>query len=121
MSEEINSSEGSRAERQRYPRLNTSVQLELIVEDTNAPIRTKTDEIAVRGCYLETMFTLPIGTDLTIILWLDDEKLFTKGRVVTRFPQVGNGIKFADRRAEDTARLTRFLAARQAQKQSSAE
>ena len=120
MSEEINPGDGARTERRRYPRLNTSVQLELIVEGATAPIRTKTDEIALGGCYIETMFTLPVGTSLTIILWLDGEKLFTNGRVVTRFPQVGNGIEFADMRAEDEARLTRFLAERLAQQQSSA-
>jgi c-di-GMP-binding flagellar brake protein YcgR len=89
--EEITPGEEGRRERRRYPRLNTSVQLELLAEGA-APIRTKTNEISLGGCYVETMFTLPIGTNLTILLWLDDKKVSTSGRVVSRFPQVGNGV-----------------------------
>jgi hypothetical protein len=119
MSEEINPGDGGRTERRRYPRLNTSVQLKL-VEGAAAPIYTKTDEIALGGCYIETMFTLPIGINLTIILWLDDTKLSTSGRVVTRFPQVGNGIEFADMSAEDKVQLSRFIAEHLPRQQASA-
>ena len=119
MSKEIEAGEGGRTERRRYPRLNTSVQLEVIVEGVAAPIRTKTDEIALGGCYIETMFTLPIGTNLTMTLWLDDEKLSTSGRVVTRFPQVGNGIEFVDMRMEDQAQLSRFIVERLVHQQGS--
>ena len=120
MSEEINPRDRGRTERRQYPRLHTSVQLQVHVEGVAAPIWTKTDEIALGGCYIETMFTLPIGTNLTIILWLDDEKLSTSGRVVTRFPQVGNGIEFADMRSEDKARLSHLLGERQERQQAAA-
>jgi hypothetical protein len=63
------------------------------------------------------VFTLPIGTNLTISLWLGNTKLCTRGRVVTRFPQVGNGIEFADMRFEDQSQLKRFLAERLAEQQ----
>lgn len=121
MSEEITPGEGARRERRRYPRLHTSVQLELIAEGAAAPIRTKTDEISLRGCYIETMFTLPIGTNLTILLWLDDKKMSTGGRVVSRFPQVGNGIEFADMSTEDQVQLSRFIVDRLVQPQPSAQ
>jgi hypothetical protein len=48
----------------------------------------------VGGCYVETAFTLDIGTKLDMVSWLGEPKIVATGVVVTRHSQVGNGIKF---------------------------
>jgi PilZ domain len=75
-----------------------------------APFRTSASDISPGGCYVETMFTLEIGTTLTMKLWLDKVRLSTTGIVTTCHPQVGNGIQFTNIDDEDVRRLEQFLA-----------
>ena len=60
---------------------------------------------------LEMMFTLEVGTKLQIVLWINDVKVSTRGVVVTRDLQVGNGIEFIDITTEDRLSLKQFLTA----------
>jgi hypothetical protein len=56
------------------------------------------------------MFTLEIGTTLTMKLWLDNVMLSTTAIVTTCHPQVGNGIQFTRIDDEGVRELERFLA-----------
>jgi hypothetical protein len=94
-----NSSEPHREERRRHPRKTIAVDVEIQLEGIAAPIRT--------------MFTLDMGTELKITLWINDVKVSTGGRVVTRFRNLGNGIEFTEMSLEDRSRLEQFLATAQ--------
>ena len=96
-------------ERRRFPRVRSALALELRYAGGTAPVRATTSEISLSGCYIETMFTLEVGTHLDIVLWLDGQKLAAKGVVATRYPQVGNGIDLSDMKPEDRAKLEAFL------------
>jgi hypothetical protein len=73
-------------------------------------MRTSIDAISLCGCYIETMFTMEIGTKLDLVLWLNDEKITAKSVVVTKYPQLGNGIDFVEMRPEDRLKLNRYIA-----------
>ena len=96
-------------ERRRYPRVKSAVALELRYAGCTAPVRATTSEISLGGCYIETMFTLDVGTKLDMVIWLDGQKLTAKGVIATRYPQVGNGIDITDIKPEDRAKLDAFL------------
>jgi c-di-GMP-binding flagellar brake protein YcgR len=96
------------AERRRYPRIKAKVPLELKCAGM-APLRTETDEISLSGCYIETMFTLDVGLKLEIVLSLEGERIGARAVIVTKYPQVGNGIDFVDMSAEDRRRLSDFI------------
>jgi c-di-GMP-binding flagellar brake protein YcgR len=96
-------------ERRRYPRIRAKVPIELICSGA-APMRTSTDEISVCGCYVETMFTMDVGTKLTIKLSISGETLNLSGAVVTKYPQVGNGIDFTQMHPDDSRKLGEFIA-----------
>jgi len=98
------------AERRRHTRCKVTVQLELQPHGMAAPFRTSASDISPGGCYIETMFTLEIGTTLTMKLWLDNVMLSTTGIVTTCHPQVGNGIQFTNIDDEDVRKLEQFLA-----------
>ena len=100
----------SRPQRRRYERTKTAVEVELYSDQHTTPPRSKTADLSLGGCYLEMMFTLPVGTKLKLALWLDDVKLNVDGVIVTRDVQVGNGIQFTSMSAEDSARLQQYLA-----------
>ena len=98
------------AEKRRHPRRKVPIQIELHLEGGAAPLRTATSETSLGGCYVETMFTLAVGTLLTMTLWLGDDKVITECRVATCFPQVGNGIEFTGMSDDAQGKLERFLA-----------
>lgn len=97
-------------ERRRYPRVKVKVPVELHLSPDVPAQRTAIEEISLCGCYIETMFTLEVGTRLDLVFWLNQEKITGKGLVVSRYPQVGNGIDFLEMAPEERTRLADFLA-----------
>jgi hypothetical protein len=85
------------------------VLAELTVKGSDVPIRVKTSDLSVGGCYVEMMFTLEVGKEVNVTLWLGDYKLSTTGHVATRHVQFGNGIQFSSLKAVDRMRLEEFL------------
>jgi hypothetical protein len=96
--------------RRGHPRLKTSVPLELYVEGSGSPHRGATADLSLTGCYIETIFPWPIGTNLELKLQLDGT-LLVLATVVTCDPQVGNGIQFTKMLPEDINELRSFLEA----------
>lgn len=78
-------------------------------------IRGDTADLSLSGCYIETIFPLPIGTNLDLQLSIETTVLISAA-VATCDPQVGNGIRFIRMLPEDREALKAFLeAAQQAQ------
>ena len=96
-------------ERRQWPRIKVPVQAELHLSGKSFPIRVKTTDLSMGGCYVEMMFTLEIGTPLYIMLWIGEFRLRTQGKVVTRHPQFGNGIQFESMSPADEVRLQEYL------------
>ena len=67
-------------------------------------MRTTTDEISLYGCYIETMFTIDVGTKLTVALLINGEAIHAAG-VGYQVPRVGNGIDFTQIHPNDTRKL----------------
>ena len=96
-------------ERRRHPRTKIHVSVEIHTGDETAPLRLSTDDISLCGCYVETMFTLEIGTKVQMTLWLNDEAILTKAEVATKYPQLGNGFNFLDMSVGDIRKLESFI------------
>jgi c-di-GMP-binding flagellar brake protein YcgR len=99
-----------RRERRRHLRVKVAAEIRLELQKQATPLRAKTSDISLGGCYVEMMFTLEVGTKVKLTLLVDNGKVNVDGIVVSRDLQVGNGIQFTDMAAEDNARLRRFLA-----------
>jgi hypothetical protein len=85
-----------------------AIPVELKAHSASYPLRVTTTELSLCGFYIETMFTLPIGTELSVLLWVDNQKLTAKGIVATDYPQVGNGVDILEMSSVDRAILDRF-------------
>lgn len=96
-------------ERRRYPRVKAKVPVELRCAG-KAPMRTATDEISLSGCYIETMFTMEVGTRVSLALSIKDAVIRCMGVVATKYPQVGNGIDFIDMAPDDRLKLSTHIA-----------
>ena len=95
-------------ERRKHPRFTVRVPVEVHAEGSEAPIRCATSDLSLGGCYIESMYPLPVGTSVELKLQLEGTLLIF-GKVVTSYPQVGNGIQFIKILPEDRAELTAFL------------
>jgi c-di-GMP-binding flagellar brake protein YcgR len=95
-------------ERRRYPRIKTKLPVELRCSD-KSHMRTTTDEVSLCGCYIETMFTIEIGTKVELVLSLNQGKVIAKGVVVTKTPQVGNGIDFVEMDEDSRLKLRDYI------------
>ena len=105
----MSTSEAHDPERRRYARVKARIPVELTCAG-NPPMRTATDEISLCGCYIETMFTMDVGTRLTVALSVKDEMIRCVGVVVTKYPQVGNGIDFIDMAPDSRLKLSEYIA-----------
>src|SRR5437588_1114402 len=100
--------EPHRKECRESSRIKVSVPFEIKAEGGGSPIRSATADLSLNGCYIETLFPLPIGTNLDLQLSIGTTVLIA-ATVVTCDPQVGNGIKFINMIAEDREALKAFL------------
>ncbi len=101
--------------RREFVRIKVSVPFEIQTDASGGPIRGATTDLSLSGCYIESIFPFPIGTNLDIQLSIQT-KVLISAIVVTCDPQVGNGIRFNTMLAVDREALAAFLeAAEQAQ------
>jgi len=108
-------------ERRKHARSKLHVPVEIHTSADSGPIRGATADLSLNGCYIETIFPFPIGTNLDLQLSLETTILIA-AIVVSCDPQVGNGITFVSLLPEDREALKIFLeAAQQAQESGSQE
>jgi PilZ domain-containing protein len=96
-------------ERRRSDRKKTSLEAEMVLRGRTVPMRITTTDVSLGGCYIESMFTLPIGAHLTITLWIGEEKLKISGLVKTCDPVFGNGIEFVELPPLERFKLRAYL------------
>lgn len=95
-------------ERRKHPRFKVSVPVEVRAEGSDFPIHCVTSDISLGGCYVESMYPFPVGTCLELKLYIEDTLLIF-AKVVTSYPQVGNGMQFTKILPEDEAQIRAFL------------
>ena len=84
----------SSQDRRKHERFKIRVPIEFCAEGSKT-LRTATADLSLGGCYLEMMFTFPVGTILEVTLQVG-RTVDAKAIVVSRDLQVGNGIQFME-------------------------
>ncbi len=98
----------ARPEHRNSQRVKVRVPVELQVPGSDVPLRGATSDISESGCYIESIFPFAVGTILEMSLQIDGT-ILALGTVVTRDPQVGNGIKFTKMLPEDQEELSAYV------------
>jgi PilZ domain len=81
--------------KRRFVRHKVLFPLEIGFEDARRThMQTNATDIGGRGCYVETLVPLQLGTKVTITFWMDSEKVHTSGVVRASDGGVGMGIEF---------------------------
>ncbi|MBV9574490.1 MAG: PilZ domain-containing protein [Acidobacteriales bacterium] len=96
--------------KRRFVRHKVLFPLEISFKDANrAHMQTNATDIGGRGCYVESMLPLALGTEIIICFWIDSEKVKTTGIVRASDPGVGMGIEFTALDNQVQQRLQQFL------------
>ncbi|MGB7585028.1 MAG: PilZ domain-containing protein [Terriglobales bacterium] len=96
-------------DRRAHPRFKTTNSVEVHPQGQDAPIRARTVDMSMGGCFIEMPNPLPKGTEIKIGIWVNDTKLWATGRVVTSNPGFGIGVQFIEITEQDKSQLLRFL------------
>jgi hypothetical protein len=95
-------------ERRQQPRFEASLPVE-VKSSEGTPIRAEITDISLSGCYVNTLFPVPLDSVVAIVFWLGDEKVAVKGRARTSVLGVGCGIEFMELSAAASQRLAAYL------------
>jgi hypothetical protein len=96
--------------KRRFVRHKIQFPIQIGLADTQrARMNTSATDIGGRGCYVETMLPLQLGTQGTITFWMDEEKVQTTAVVRSSDPGVGMGVEFTALDADVQERLQQFL------------
>ena len=64
------------------------------IEGSDSIICADTTDLSRNGCYIRLLDPLSVGLRVQATLYLDQVPIQVGGRVVTRHPDLGNGIMF---------------------------
>lgn len=96
--------------RRRFTRHKIHYPIEIGFEDSRRThMQTNATDIGGRGCYVETLLPLAMGTRVKVKFWIDSEKVQTGGIVRASDPGVGMGIEFTDLENKVQETLQRHL------------
>ena len=91
--------------KRRFERLRVPFPIEIRDDRGGPAMQTAASDISGRGCYVESQAPLPLGMPLTIIFWIDSDKIITPAVVRTCDPGVGMGIEFIGLSPQDQGRV----------------
>jgi len=81
--------------KRRFQRHKVLFPIEISFEDSRRThLQTSATDIGGRGCYVETLLPLALGTNVIISFWVEGERIQTTGIVRTSDPGVGMGMEF---------------------------
>ena len=101
-------------DRRRYPRLKCQLPTEIRPAHSSFPMQGETTDVSLGGCYVATMFPMPVGTTIDFRCWVAATPIACKAIVRTADPGVGNGIEFLDLDGLSRTVLARHLDSLQA-------
>jgi hypothetical protein len=96
--------------KRRFPRVKTPFPIEIRdARGGGTAMQTRAADVSGRGCYVESLVPLPLGTRLSITFWIGQEKILTSGMIRSSDPGVGMGIEFTALDDETKVRLQKHL------------
>ena len=95
----------------KWERHKISLGITLHRDQSAVPLRVTATDVSARGCYVETLSPLQIGTALTAEWFFGAQKLITRTFVRSCDPQVGMGIEFMGLNSEQQRDFQQYLRA----------
>jgi len=97
-------------DRRQHPRVRSANSVEVYADSQSAPIRARTVDLSLGGCFIDMPNPLAKGREVKIALWIRDTKLWAKAWVVSSTPGFGIGIQFTEMSEQEKSMLRQYLA-----------
>lgn len=78
-------------------------------DNVRSHMQCSSTDIGGRGCYVESLVPLHIGTEIIVTFWIDSHKFTTKAIVRASDPGVGMGIEFTTMEMQIQQQLQEYL------------
>jgi hypothetical protein len=102
--------ERSGSEKRRFVRHKVLFPITISFPDgARSHMQCNATDISGRGCYVESLVPLMIGTEVVVTFWIDSRKFTTKGIVRASDPGVGMGIEFTALEMQIQQHLQEYL------------
>lgn len=101
--------DNSTPQRRLFPRKPCAVPVQVRAAGASYPMDCVTTDMSASGCYVKSLFVLPVGTAVELKITIDDVGIVAKGTVKTSDPGVGYGIGFTEISHESRAQLQHYL------------
>jgi hypothetical protein len=98
--------QGTRRSQQRF---HCTGGVELRRSEGAPPIFGNLSDISLTGCYVQTVSTLPVGTELLFLIRIRDKVLRGRAKVMASHHAVGLGLIFSEMNKEDQPKLEFLL------------
>lgn len=98
------------SERRSVPRFNLIAAAEITEPASGVHISGRISEISRRGCYLDVLNTLPVGTRLHLTISRDQGTFATDAKIIYAQDGMGMGILFLDVPPDQLKALDGWLA-----------
>jgi CheY-like chemotaxis protein len=100
----------STAERRGPSRHSCTIGAEVYRSGSSVPNRCTLSDISTGGCYVETREPFPAGTELDIVVRVQETKLRIRGKVRSTHPGFGTGVQFTLGNADQQQQVQQLLA-----------
>ena len=84
----------SELRRNQRCRLSTPPEAEIFHSENPALITVRLGDLSSGGCFVETSYSVPVETEVTLILTKSGDQVRAQARVVRVFPNKGLGLEF---------------------------
>ncbi len=98
------------AKKREVPRYSFIVVVDIIEPASDLHLTGRVSEISRKGCYVDILNTLPVGTVIRLRMSRDRGSLTTLGNVIYVQEGVGMGVAFKDTAADQMKILDAWLA-----------
>jgi PilZ domain len=84
------------SERRRSPRYRFIADVEIIDAASDAPLKARTTDLSIGGCFLDMLNPSPKGTELRVTISHAGSTFTAVGRVAFVVPNMGMGVAFTN-------------------------
>ena len=95
----------------RCPRFPFYASAEIVEQETQTRLTTRTSELSRYGCYLDMLNPLPLGTAVKIQILYNQQTFGVTGRVIYSQRNMGMGVAFDGMEAPQEQTLVKWLSA----------
>lgn len=96
-------------ERRRAPRHQLVAEAEIVSPLSDVCLEARTSDVSLVGCFMNTTFSLPLGTKIRLQLKYRQTNIITGGAVARSEPSMGFGVSFTNLNEAQKVLLQRWL------------